>query len=1227
MPHLEPTYLRYIYDGLVKGSIHPENAAELPDGLIGMYEEAFDERKSVIERQKLLQLFAIWALLKKEVSAAFVAEVLGESEDDIQEFISTYSAWFNSPESGKYQLYHERLKVYLLQKLSEGEVHTLHEKLITRLERAIEEQKADEFEWYGLEFLAGHLAVAAMLNGDGKKLIELAYSKTHWQRQLKISKGYSWTNSGLKEVMTWASKYNDDEVIECGLQMVDLHHQEQNAAPQIVALVADGDFDAALKRIEQFGGSDKEGLKRKFTLYMLCLMELTLLDSKDKPHRKEGIEKLLKHLDEQLPVDHSILNWSDFFPSKLMFDILIGVLKQNISLGFIIMRSNYFDLNFVIKSEALTELEIKLIQEIFLFDAEASLRTIIMLSEISKLLYSHNYIQEATFLKLKAKDLSNSIKGYDRDLALKSIISTYHFQRNKNESINLISAIDSELLKQKVYLYLNEHEELFDDSVIKIITDFESVEEKLNLLQTGIEICLVNNKSHDRLLNIYIDNLEELDIFEQPVFQVFLVDTYCKINQIENAIEIADEIELFHEQEIAFHIIALWYFNNDNENKFKDYIEKINSAEIKARVYSNLIISIRSNNLKTSISCYLELLISEINNLDSYSTDDWGNTEYPRNELIIELGLKFQSNELIHLAIELESLIIDEWDAKKLYCLKIFSDFDFLKDGILSPYFHSYILINKKEIELSSRDEYLIQIIMETWDSNYFKKALCILPFITNNQKLEKIISDLVFLSLESLNFSFLPDLLNFMDSDFSKDVCLSQALSKSEIKFELNQLKQIFSNFHEADERDQNIASFVKREFDQCRPITANQLIDLIINPFWKCIGLECSVYYFGKVMNLEKGKKQIEEIKDIKRRFKANIDVYEIEMNFFDIISSEMYLNNDESWIDYNIRSISISKKIINQNVKKYNEFFFLLRTKQYSDLLNQIELITDDWDRSLFISGIGIELFCVEHIEIIERIISLYPENQKEGSPEYRNFISKYILLCERNNQNQYLVKYYKYFESSWLDSLELAKQLLQINRLIKADQILNSIADWRKAWAYIRFSKFLRIHNYNKKSKHYLEKGLSISMKKNESTGIKRATIELINSGNFLHAEKISLEIKKIKDKQDCWSDIGRALYANKSKVIINSQFKEIEFKKFVNRSWLEEHTIIDSNKQFIINSLPHSIEDLSIIETILQKYFLNKIFLDLNFEEPKSQFDNILKLHWAIEIKNQINYLS
>jgi hypothetical protein len=110
------------YDGLIKGSIHPENAAELPEGLIGLYEESFDEKQPVHLRQQLLERFAIWALLKKEVSAHFVAEVLNQPTLEIQEFIATYSAWFNSPESGKYQLYHERLKVYLLQKLKSFEI-------------------------------------------------------------------------------------------------------------------------------------------------------------------------------------------------------------------------------------------------------------------------------------------------------------------------------------------------------------------------------------------------------------------------------------------------------------------------------------------------------------------------------------------------------------------------------------------------------------------------------------------------------------------------------------------------------------------------------------------------------------------------------------------------------------------------------------------------------------------------------------------------------------------------------------------------------------------------------------------------------------------------------------------------------------------------------------------------------------------------------------------------
>ena len=336
MTQLEPTYLRYIYDGLVKGSIHPENSAELPEGLIGLYEQAFDERVSAIERQKLLRRLAIWTLLKKEVSIGFVAEVLEEKEEDVQAFIFDYSSWFNSPKVGKYQLYHERIKVYLLQKLSQSETEALHKNLISRLEIALQEQLEDEFEVYGLEFLSAHYSVEAMLTEDGSKLLKLAYDSNNWERQIKISKGYLWTKSGLQYVMTWASKFNNEEVIECGLKMVELGNKEQNAALEIIQMFADGDFDSALLRIENFGGADQEGLKDKLILYILCLMELSFLTIDKEFLREQGIRKLLDHLDKNIPVDELTVNWQSFISEYPIFRM--AKKKKKLSLDYTVLH-------------------------------------------------------------------------------------------------------------------------------------------------------------------------------------------------------------------------------------------------------------------------------------------------------------------------------------------------------------------------------------------------------------------------------------------------------------------------------------------------------------------------------------------------------------------------------------------------------------------------------------------------------------------------------------------------------------------------------------------------------------------------------------------------------------------------------------------------------------------------------------------------------------------------
>jgi hypothetical protein len=522
MQNLDPTYLRYIYDNLIKGSLHPENASELPEGLIGLYEEAFEEFIPVLKRQQLLQRFALFALLKKEVSAAFVVEVMDESETNILDFINTYASWFNSPDPGKFQLYHERLKVYVLQKLSAKEILSIHEKLIARLELSIEEQKADEFESYGLEFISEHYYVEAMISSDGQKLIDLTYSQSHWQRQLKISKGYTWTKNGLKSVMTWASKYNEYEVIECGLQMVDLHQQEQNAAPQIVALVAEGDFESALKRIEQFGGNDKEGLKRKFILYMLCLMELTLLDSKVKPFRKEGIEKLLKHLEEEIPVDHSLVNWGEFFSSYLVF--LMTCEWNTLNLDFLIVykRTSFWESFWIeeidLKLNVIYDVLLKLVP--YISEDEEKVKTLRIIIK-NKLFKRHRYSKLIDIVNEKIESIEKNQLFKKKDNSIANIFEDILYDKE----LNMLNSFnkDEELAEKSIKLLKNDQ---FIDSLICINRLINS-KRKRNLYNDTVHILLKKNEfkhSYWFLLDSLKKEFKLYDLFKDEVISKVLIN-------------------------------------------------------------------------------------------------------------------------------------------------------------------------------------------------------------------------------------------------------------------------------------------------------------------------------------------------------------------------------------------------------------------------------------------------------------------------------------------------------------------------------------------------------------------------------------------------------------------------------------------------------------------------------------------------------------------------------
>ena len=229
MNKLEPTYLRYVYDGLHKGSLNAENASALPQGFIGLFESEFPADISSLERISVLRRLTLWALFKGAVSTHLASEVLEEDEEDTKTLIDTYSKWFNSPEPGKYILYHDRLRSYFLQKLSSHEVQSLNETLISYLEASLEDNRVDEAQEYALEHLATHMAVESQLENNYDRLHDFVNQEDLWKRQVRVSKEYKWSQQavqyGIKE---GARRHHEMNTLTSTVNSVKLSQEEHN---------------------------------------------------------------------------------------------------------------------------------------------------------------------------------------------------------------------------------------------------------------------------------------------------------------------------------------------------------------------------------------------------------------------------------------------------------------------------------------------------------------------------------------------------------------------------------------------------------------------------------------------------------------------------------------------------------------------------------------------------------------------------------------------------------------------------------------------------------------------------------------------------------------------------------------------------------------------------------------------------------------------------------------
>lgn len=410
-----PLYLRLLCDALENGSMHVNNINALPKAIDEYYKAILLRYANDPDGDALLDGLFTFTAAKDYLTIAHLGYVNQLSPASLHRISSTLKeVLYENPLTESvldYQLFHESFREYLV-KHNSKEIQEATERLIVFCSTWRELSGTWE-QRYALEHYAIHLAESKKANRI-MQLVVLAEDTEYTTTQKHVLKQYNATQKLYRIVLDQANSTKDyDNQLKAALLLIDLNYEEQNDAHQIVPLVATGnpeDLDLALKRIESFGGSDRYGIQRRFMLYMLCLMELTLLESKNKPFRKQAIEKIILSFDEKIPSGTSMINWSNFFSSYIMVLMAIEWTKLELDFSAVFERTSSIDDGWIIKKGPYTNFQIEVFGKIGINTTNDYFNKNILNNSI-QLVNSNQFekVNQDNLINLTIKEIQNQI--------------------------------------------------------------------------------------------------------------------------------------------------------------------------------------------------------------------------------------------------------------------------------------------------------------------------------------------------------------------------------------------------------------------------------------------------------------------------------------------------------------------------------------------------------------------------------------------------------------------------------------------------------------------------------------------------------------------------------------------------------------------------------------------------------------------------------------------------
>jgi hypothetical protein len=322
---IEPTYLRYVYDKLNQKSLSSDNASNLPYGFIEIYEKSFQSNISIHNRHKIISKLTIWALLFEPMSVESVSKLYGCSVDEMKIIIEKFSTWFNVLENGYYEIYHQRLKLFILQKVSQNELIALLNKILICLHTNLNSEPKSQIVFYAYKYIHDYFKLCSTYTKKNHRVYKTISSRNFWDYQIKIIGDFQPTLSCLRFLVKDSiQKENIEKTITCLLNFSKYSYDSKNKENNISDSFINSDYTTILDEIKTF---DNE---TKLKIYFLIIDHIVL------KKEKEHFEFIIKITDEIINNPELIeINWLKFQSQKILYSHYKNLVEEGIDISIL----------------------------------------------------------------------------------------------------------------------------------------------------------------------------------------------------------------------------------------------------------------------------------------------------------------------------------------------------------------------------------------------------------------------------------------------------------------------------------------------------------------------------------------------------------------------------------------------------------------------------------------------------------------------------------------------------------------------------------------------------------------------------------------------------------------------------------------------------------------------------------------------------------------------------